>query len=713
MPTDTPRKHRQGGSILTLGWAAFTLALFAVTAAPVSAQTRRVRLEILVLTAGDTGTQSIMAGLDEGLVPYTVVDLNESGRPNIDAAFLVDSPARGVTRGKYQAVVLPNDAPYGLGAAELAALHAYEREFGIRQLDTYIYPSPAVGLNWPANPGYIGPLDGVVAQVNLAGLDNGFGGLVGPVPFDDLSPVIDESYGYLATPLASQGDGRTFTPFVEMSIPGTEAQGVLVGVLGDGGREEMVITAAMNQYQLQQQLLFTGVLNWLTYGVHLGHERNYLSVHIDDVFVSDARWVTDANCTSGDDCPAELTVPDILMTPDDVDYLQSWQQTQGIKLDLAFNGAGHDEASANAGGYPLGETLISNRNDFRWINHTYSHLNLGCLKDHSVSPWRCATDSNGATLWRSYEMVYDEINLNIEFAREFGIQISRGELVTGEHSGIRRAPEEPSDNPNLARAIDRLNIDWAGSDNSRETQVRALGNARTVPRHPMSIYYNVGTVAEEIDEYNWIYTSVANGGSGICEINPLSTCIAPLDPVDGFADYIVPSETRATLLHMLGNSPKPHYAHQSNLAEDRILYPVLDGTLAQYRALFTNDAQVINPTLTESGQELARHQQWPADRPKVEAYVQAGKLHVSHSGGYFTRLNIPITLPAEEAVSEPSGGLFGGLFGFLWGGLTGVLTGDTGESEFEAYGVTRSGWDEIRGSDEGSYDLPESVGYPR
>ena len=50
----------------------------------------------------------------------------------------------------------------------------------------------------------------------------------------------------------------------------------------------------------------------------------------------------------------------------------------------------------------------------------------------------------------------------------------------------------------------------------------------------MNIYYNVGTKSEMADEYNWIYTSVANGGSGICENNPLSTCIAPLNTTTGF-----------------------------------------------------------------------------------------------------------------------------------------------------------------------------------
>ena len=94
----------------------------------------------------------------------------------------------------------------------------------------------------------------------------------------------------------------------------------------------------------------------------------------------------------------------------------------------------------------------------------------------------------------------------------------------------------------------------------------------------MNVFYNAGRAAEQVDEYNWIYTSRAHGGSGICEDNPATTtCLAaPLDTATGYADHIVPLEARIALGHVLANDPRPHYVHQSNLAEDRIAYPVLD-----------------------------------------------------------------------------------------------------------------------------------------
>ena len=133
------------------------------------------------------------------------------------------------------------------------------------------------------------------------------------------------------------------------------------------------------------------------------------------------------------------------------------------------------------------------------------------------------------------------------------------------------------------------------------------GSALTVPRYPMNVYYNVGTAEEITDEYNWIYTSKADGGSGVCENNPTSTCLDdPLDTATGFESYILPQEARTALGHAVGNDPRPHYVHQSNLAEDRLLYPVLDKVLADYRALYADNAPLENPRQSAVGTELKR-----------------------------------------------------------------------------------------------------------
>jgi hypothetical protein len=428
--------------------------------------------------------------------------------------------------------------------------------------------------------------------------------------------------------------------------------------------------------------LFHGILNWLTYGVHLGTERNYFTMHVDDVFLSDARWSAANNCTTGDDCAATVSEPDILMTPADVDYLLSWQQANGFKVDLVFNGAGHVEAVAELGVYPIGTKLLQNKSSFRWINHTYSHMYLGCIQDFSTIPFHCATSSSGKVLWTTLGDVDAEIDQNVNFAVANALPFTRTELVTGEHSGLRRTPQEPSDNPNLLTALKSDNIAWIGSDNSRESTQRKVNTATTLPRYPMNIYYNTARKSEAVDEYNFIYTSTANGGSGLCENNPSSTCIVPLSTETGFDGYIVPLEARIALLHAVSNSPRPHYAHQSNLAEDRILYSVLTKLLNDYKRVFAPTAAIVNPNMTQAGTELKNLADWATTRSKVTAYVQSGQLTVSVSG--LSSVNVPLTVPAA---------------------------GGTLPATVVSYGGYRTGWRST--SSNANVALPTTVGYAR
>jgi hypothetical protein len=371
------------------------------------------------------------------------------------------------------------------------------------------------------------------------------------------------------------------------------------------------------------------------------------------------------------------------MTPADVDFLVAWQNTNKLKLDMVYNGGGYDGAIAESGTFPLGTKLLQTRAQFRWVNHTNDHLYLGCVQDFSVAPWQCAKDARGAILWTSYNDVYNQIRQNQVFAQQRGLNIVASELVTGEHSGLRRTPQEPSDNPNLARAFTAAGIRVVASDNSRESVQRTIGSARTSPRYPMNIYYNVGTKSEMADEYNWVYTSTANGGSGICTTNPLSTCIAPLDTNTGFDSYIVPYEARTMLLHIVQNSPRSHYAHQSNLAEDRILYPVLDAAIAKYRAVFNTNTPLVNATTTELGNEMFNQTDWASKRSRISAYVQSGQLRVTLGSGT-AAITTPVTVP---------------------GAATGGSVG--------AYGGTRTGWSSVPWLVGQTYNLPSTVAYPR
>ncbi|MFJ9930191.1 hypothetical protein ACIRU5_29705 [Streptomyces misionensis] len=627
------------------------IAALGLQAGPAQADTStpRIDLRVLVVSDGGPATDAIAAELTSEGTPFTKVDLTSSGRPTIDAGFLADT-VDGRARAKYQAVVLPNDNPFPAGSAEMSALAAYEQTYGIPQVDAYTYARPQAGLQVPTSGGYSGGIDGVQAQVTTAGRGGPFGYLKGAVPFEDNSPTVNESYAYLSTP----APGADFTPYVQATIPGTTTQGSLVGEYRHDGRRELVITFVYNQYQQQFRLLARGIVDWMTGGVHLGASRNYFAVHVDDVFAADDRWDTQLNCTPGDvDCTNNSGTPNpIRMTPADVDYATAWELSRHFTLDLAYNGSGSvDQREDNDGVDQLADKLIADRNQFRWINHTYTHAFLGCAQDTTVVPWKCVTNAAGATQWVSRQSIDDEIATNRVWGQTNGLPLDNSELVTGEHSGLRILPQQPDDNPNLGPALTDNGVKWLGADASRDPAQRQVGPATTVARYPMNVFYNAGKASEEVDEYNWLYTSRAQGGSGICEDNPATTtCLpAPLDTGTGYQDYIVPLETRIDLGHVLSNDPKPHFIHQSNLTEDRIAYPVLNGVLDGYAALFADNTPLVNLRMKDIGAEQQRRAAWQnaLGAGQVTAYRIGNTVTVQAPAG----VNATATLPTGTTLA--------------------------------------------------------------
>ncbi|MFK4689468.1 hypothetical protein [Streptomyces pristinaespiralis] len=110
----------------------------------------------------------------------------------------------GRPRARFQGAVVPDEDPFGAdtaaGAAENAALFAYERTFGIRQVDACTWAHPGVGLEYVDNGGYAGVLDGARSAVTATGRAGVFGYLDGPVTFEDNSPLVAESHGYAGRP---------------------------------------------------------------------------------------------------------------------------------------------------------------------------------------------------------------------------------------------------------------------------------------------------------------------------------------------------------------------------------------------------------------------------------------------------------------------------------------------------------------------------------
>lgn len=636
-------------TIVTRVAAAALLALTSVSALPASAwaedAAQRVDLRVLVITDGGPSVAAIRRQLDLEGVPATEIDLKAPNRAHVTEAFLADE-VNGEPRGKFQAVVVPNDAPAALQADERLALQAYEKKFNVRQVLAYVHPSGAVGLTPPT---YTGPLDGASANLTSAATSGPFNYLRGGFTIQDADPAITETYGYLADPVVGNPYVGTFEPLVTATAPSGRTTGVLAGVHRTfDGREQLVLTFSSNGHQHQARYLAHGVITWMTRGIHLGQYRNYLSVHVDDIFVGDGRWSISGDCTPGSgDCPAG--VPDtkpIRMNVSDVAHATTWQTTHDYQFDFLYNAEGSDLATELNGADPLTTALLAAQNQFRWVNHTYSHEFLGCVQDFTVIPWRCKTDpATGQTQYVSQAQITEEITKNLAWAREHGLNVRPDELVSGEHSGTKVLPQQPNDNPNFVAALTQNGMRWVGLDASREAGARQVGSATAVPRHPINVFYNVATAQEEVDEYNWIYTSRADGGSGICEDHPnTTTCIKPLDLNTGFQSYILPTTVATTLGFALANDPRPHYVHQANLTEDRLIYPVLEAVLSAYRGVFAANTPLVNPRLADAGTALANQDAWRAavNNGQVSGYVRGNAVTVQAPAG----LAVPMTAPA-------------------------------------------------------------------
>lgn len=665
-----PRPNRSRGrrprmaSIRTLGVAVVSFLLIGVLSACLPHwAAARIDLRVLVFDDGSGNVAMIRDELSLRGVPHDVIDLNDSGRSPVIEELLED-PASEAGHAYYQGIVLPSHRPASLSDAEMTTIEDYQRTFGVRRVAAFAWPGPESGPHWPASgPLYSGSIDGLAAEV-FPLVAAAFPALVGPIP------IADGSWGALGVSQVAE-DGSALLPLVTAPIPGSDQEAVVLGIYGHDGVEEMQLTITGNPHQEHARILSAMVVDYITRGVHLGYSRNYFSLHIDDVFLPDDRWSIEGNCTPGEDClpgpggepPAE-TSP-IRMVPDDVEAAIAWQDANGIPFEMAFNAYGSDQVTAT-GADPLTDALLASAQDFRWINHTYRHDYLGCLKDLTVRPWRCHTDDEGQQTWYSEAEIIAEIQQNIDWAVARGIPINAEEMVAGEHSGLRTLPQQSDDNPHLEAALTATGIRWFASDNSREPEQRQVAGSLTVPRHPMNIFYNVATRAELIDEYNWIYNSAADGGSGICEVDPNSTCIAPLGP-DGFESHIMPVERTIAMGHILRNDPRPHFVHQSNLAEERIILPVLDAILDSYHGMYSEAAPLVVPRQSEAGVLMRDMTNWTeagvGPDARVTAYRQGKEVTVEVDGA---PVEVPLTI-ADIDVDA-------GEWGEPWGGTRSAWT---------------------------------------
>jgi hypothetical protein len=555
------------------------------------------------------------------------------------------------THGNYEGVILTSGSliDWSSGSAvdtmtkdEWAALQAYEASFAVRELNAYDYPQPMFGTGWGGN---CSDKSGTTATVTAAGASI-FSDLAGSFPIDN------GVYGCESTPLADSA--------WQTLISG--ANGAMVGTtIRTDGVETMFDSYSGADWTIYTRLLVHGMLNWVTKGVYLGMHRDYFRVDVDDVFLANDRWDPATHAIN----PDETT--NIRMTPNDVLRAAQWEQKNGIQFNFLFNGDGADPtgdntsstgtaATARTVGAPPKQTkststtttttttttkapapkkakpvakppkapkkvadsltnaLLLMKDQFRWTNHTFTH------------PEFLNTDTL-ATL-------QGEIQQNIDFGRKYKLPFDPTELVTGGHTGLT--------NPNMPQALANTGVKWFGEDNSIHPTQYGLGNASSVPRWPTGVYYNVGTFAEELDEYNYLNYTICGDGQG----HGIGCLPAPVTSYDQFVN----NETGMILRHILDNNPRPHFVHQSNLAEDGTFYPVGDEVLKRFHAYL--NTPLVQLTETQEGQVLQQQAAW-------NAAVANGQVTGTITGG---QLTVTSSVPnlAVPATGVTAGTLYGG-----------------------------------------------------
>jgi hypothetical protein len=173
------------------------------------------------------------------------------------------------------------------------------------------------------------------------------------------------------------------------------------------------------------------------------------------------------------------------------------------------------------------------------------------------------------------------------------------------------------------------------------------GGATAIPRYPTNIYYNAATNAQEVNEYETLYdTPTCTPISGVTTCNAAGTAFTIGDIVNSI-DFGNPG----MFSHMMGNDPRPHYFHQTNMMSqttggptaqgDGLFYEVMDPLLAQYHMYFADNAPIVQLTMQQDGTLLNEQGAWAAAAgSQVTGSIEGNVVTVNNGGA---AIDIPLT----------------------------------------------------------------------
>ena len=526
-----------------------------VTAAALVAGCSSVTLGMKVLVVSATGNAvsepslgAIEDALDYHGIPYTI--FNAGASADLTAGQLGTGCA-----GNYQGVILAtNDA--GLSAVELSTLRAYEAGYGVRELTWYGCGSTPYGLGTPA--GVDTGVAPITAALTLAGR-TAFPYLnsTAPITISNAWACLSQTAG--ASTLLEDGSHNAL---VSTYTSPTD------------GHEMMTVTFDSNAALLHNLVLAHGYLEWLTKGVYLGQYRAYLTPQEDDIFIADDLYVG-----------GTYRISDL-----DLNAFVAWQSTiqaqtgsPGFRLTHAFNGSGDTQGNPNANASttpdatdPLITAAQAAQASFLWVNHTFSHMNLGPSGSHTYTD---PVPTAGQVL--------TEFGRNETFASLMGFgSYKSSTFVSPDVSGLT--------NPKALRALAHAGVRYMITDTSYAEFANPAPNIGMfsqvepriyfVPRRPTNLFYNVSNPTEWAAEYNYMFcdrSATATACTTDLMGNP-SVFAVPQTPAE-----VLENEANVQLAYLLRGDLDPHMYHQSNLRQyaggQSLLSDLLGAAISKYR----------------------------------------------------------------------------------------------------------------------------------
>ncbi len=560
----------------------------------------QLKFLIIALDSNDFGLPTWKAVLDQIGAPYDV--LLAQSTP-LTSSNLVDTN----NSGKYNAILLTNNSllypdPGGSGnylsafdATEWNTLWNYERTYKVRQVSLYTsYGTfPEDYCLRPISEGN-SPLNATLTSTGA------------PI-FNELksTAVIPITNSYIYSNSIATGTTCTGASATSILTSGSSVLGVISPTTD--GRQRMALTFTTNQYLLQNDLLTYSLLRWASRGLFIGERKHYLNVDVDDWFNT-----ADERNPDGTFVPGGWAM-------DDTDALSTYQLQASMRtkypalnssgfqftVNMAYNGDGADLTAPSNGTSgatgcnltlaspdPLTSTTRCLRNDFRFINHTLTHLKMN------------------DPLIATAPVVRTEIRNNLTIGSTLGLRVTDSTVLkTGEYSGLGVYNPNVNDDINpptdfglLASNINLLTEATAAgikylhgnmSFVSHQPSCYNCGiyhplqtNLLIVPDWPTNIAYLATKQDEEVSIYNCFFSFSGSPTSGTCAFGTLRTFAT-----DQTYSQIIENETAIALANLARGSAYAYTFHIANLRQyqtnKNLLFDWVDRLAARYSSYFS------------------------------------------------------------------------------------------------------------------------------